>query len=163
MFVWGGSRGSTLLKDGGRLWIDIDHDGLLGGCDNCRLDFNPEQKDTDADGEGDLCDLDDGILLLRDMSKTSVAWQDEAVFEKFNLYRGSLVRLRTTGQYTQDPAIEPEAARYCQLVLNQQQDSRIPPIGEADFYLVSGVHAGVEGSLGTRSNGTERPNDHPCP
>jgi hypothetical protein len=35
--------------------------------------------------------------------------------------------------------------------------------GRELFFLVSGVLAGVEGTLGTDSEGVDRPNDHPCP
>ena len=42
-----------------RLSIDTDGDGVLDLDDNCPDDPNPEQIDTDLDGEGDACDLDD--------------------------------------------------------------------------------------------------------
>ena len=163
MIVWGGSRSNLNLRTGGRLLIDVDGDGLMGSCDNCPTTINPEQTDTDVDGEGDACDLNDGIVLITDVRKTQIAWQPEAGYQKFNLYRGSMDRLRTTGVYTQDPSIEPEAARFCMLVNPTQSDPRIPPLGHVDFYLVTGVSSGVEGSLGNRSDGTPRPNDNPCP
>jgi hypothetical protein len=37
---------------------DPDHDDVFGAADNCLLTYNPDQKDTDADGLGDVCDLD---------------------------------------------------------------------------------------------------------
>jgi len=37
---------------------DPDHDSVFGASDNCPLTYNPDQKDTDADGLGDVCDLD---------------------------------------------------------------------------------------------------------
>ncbi len=36
---------------------DEDVDGSADGCDNCPLDFNSNQADTDRDGVGDICDL----------------------------------------------------------------------------------------------------------
>ena len=41
-------------------------------------------------------------------------------------------------------------------------DPATPPHGQAFFYLVTGVHAGVEGILGTDSAGRIRPNNTPC-
>ena len=38
---------------------DIDADGVCDEVDNCPFDPNPDQIDTDADGEGDVCDDDD--------------------------------------------------------------------------------------------------------
>lgn len=37
---------------------DADMDGVLNGADNCPQYPNPDQKDNDADGVGDLCDQD---------------------------------------------------------------------------------------------------------
>ena len=38
---------------------DNDEDGILDTDDNCVAAFNPDQQDTDLDGEGDACDNDD--------------------------------------------------------------------------------------------------------
>ncbi|HIA05042.1 MAG TPA: hypothetical protein EYN66_24625, partial [Myxococcales bacterium] len=38
---------------------DIDNDGFLNEMDNCPMQANPEQTDTDLDEQGDLCDADD--------------------------------------------------------------------------------------------------------
>jgi hypothetical protein len=38
---------------------DIDGDGILNADDNCPLDPNPDQLDTDQDGAGNICDEDD--------------------------------------------------------------------------------------------------------
>lgn len=39
--------------------LDIDQDGVPEAQDNCPLMANPDQLDTDANGFGDVCDLDD--------------------------------------------------------------------------------------------------------
>jgi hypothetical protein len=37
---------------------DADADGVADAGDNCLLESNPDQRDTDQDGYGNLCDLD---------------------------------------------------------------------------------------------------------
>ena len=39
--------------------LDTDEDGVVDGDDNCPADANAEQLDTDQDGNGDVCDVDD--------------------------------------------------------------------------------------------------------
>ncbi len=49
--------------------IDSDADGLLNGVDNCRLVSNADQRDTNGDGYGNLCDPDfnnNGIVDSQD-------------------------------------------------------------------------------------------------
>jgi hypothetical protein len=36
---------------------DGDDDGIFDQCDNCPLHYNPEQRDDDLDGHGNVCDL----------------------------------------------------------------------------------------------------------
>jgi hypothetical protein len=36
---------------------DSDGDGILDSADNCPLNFNPDQTDTDGNGQGDACDF----------------------------------------------------------------------------------------------------------
>ena len=48
---------------------DTDDDGIADGVDNCPLTANANQRDTDGDGLGSLCDADldnDGVVNLRD-------------------------------------------------------------------------------------------------
>jgi len=52
-----------------RMILDFDSDGIPDFVDNCPIDFNPEQTDTDSNKEGDACDKDDdgdGILDRED-------------------------------------------------------------------------------------------------
>lgn len=48
---------------------DGDFDGIADYRDNCPSIYNPDQQDTDGDGEGDVCDGDDdndGVLDVND-------------------------------------------------------------------------------------------------
>jgi acid phosphatase type 7 len=48
---------------------DRDSDGIHNGPDNCPKTYNPDQKDLDGDGKGDVCDPDrdgDGQLDVND-------------------------------------------------------------------------------------------------
>ena len=143
--------------------IDSDLDGVLNACDNCVDVPNPDQGDVNHDFVGDVCDLDDGLILIGFGDQTSVEWQQENGYESWNLYRGDLGILRSTGVYTQDPAKVPVAMHACDLSTSPIPDALNPVRGQAFFFLVTGVHNGIEGSLGTNSAGVERPNDNPCP
>jgi len=139
LIVWGGSRdapGYGLLSSGGL--------------------YTPGHV-TDA------CDPNDGNILVWLPDGATVEWQQEAGFEAFNVYLGDLTVLKTSGIYTQDPGTVPLAGRACGLVGSTTPVVSNPPSGKGVFFLVTGVHLGVEGSLGTNSAGVERRNDHPCP
>jgi len=43
---------------------DYDGDGILDPVDNCPTTFNPDQADTDGNGEGDVCEDSDGDGIL---------------------------------------------------------------------------------------------------
>ncbi len=142
---------------------DPDLDGLCGGRDNCPTVANPEQIDFDNDGQGDLCDLDDDFIHVSLAPGDRVFWKPEIGFDSWNVYRGDLSVLPSSGIYTQDPSIYPLAARICSLIDTSLLDSFQPPRGKGVFYLPSGNRASVEGGLGTDSAGQTRPNTFPCP
>jgi hypothetical protein len=56
---------------------DADGDGLLDSEDNCTLDANQDQRDTDQDGWGNLCDADldgDGTVTALDLGAFRAAY-----------------------------------------------------------------------------------------
>jgi N-acetylneuraminic acid mutarotase len=144
---------------------DADADGVGDACDNCPTVPNPDQSDVNHDRVGDACDLNDGLILVTMLDQLTLAWQLENGFESFNIYRGDLAVLKATGIYTQDPATVPLAIQGCGFGFGQSSvvDDVMPPPGQGVFYLVTGVHNGFEGTLGTDSAGVTRPNTHPCP
>jgi hypothetical protein len=132
------------------------------GADNCP-GYNPAQTDLDLDGEGDLCDLDDGLIHSVWSDPETLAWQPETGFDAWNVYFGDLAVLRQSGVYTQAPGSNPLAARACALGEVWLDDPALPPEGQVRFDLITGVAAGAEGSLGRNSDGVERSNANPCP
>lgn len=54
-----------------KLITDTDNDGISNLTDNCVFVANPEQLDTDNDGEGDTCDDDDDNDGVKDINDNS--------------------------------------------------------------------------------------------
>ena len=105
------------------------------------------------------------VAGLQALSGGSIDWLALPGQESFNLYRGSLPRLAATGEHTQDPLVEPLAARICGLTpadLPWADPVALPP-GGAVFYLATLVEDSWEGGLGETSLGLPRANLHPCP
>jgi len=140
--------------DGDR-WGDV--------CDDCMNIPNDDQADFDHDFEGDVCDLNDGLILASMTSSSSMLYQVEQGMSRFNVYRGDMGILKTSGVYTQDPGVVPTAAQFCGMTSGSLFDPATPALKKVFYYLVTGVTSGVEGSLGTRSSGAPRPNANPCP
>jgi hypothetical protein len=95
----------------------------------------------------------------------SLDWELVPLVDSYNVYRGSLSRLRLLGEYTQDPLVEPMADVFCaqpQVAL-PFQDPYLPPAGEAVFYLVTVKITNWESALGTDTVGMIRPNANSCP
>jgi len=128
------------------------------------LDFNPTQSDFNFDGEGDACDVNDGLIYIFGTDdETFIEWQAESGPSSWNAYEGDLAVLKSTGVYTQSPGSNPLADRQCGVADPFVEDLVVPAAGKVRFSLVTGVTGGVEGSLGTNSAGTPRPNANPCP
>ena len=84
------------------------------------------------------------------------------MFELFNLYRGDLATLRTTGAaaITQPPG--GLADRFCELTQPSQVDDFAVPPGQAVFYLVTGVTGIFESHPGYDGEGNPRDNPASC-
>lgn len=71
--VWSpknGSRFAWAVRAGDVLAIDSDGDGVADASDNCLLVSNPDQRDSNNDGFGNLCDADldnNGIVNFVDL------------------------------------------------------------------------------------------------
>jgi len=164
--IWGGV--AVAAFDGGGRYvipsaIDSDGDTVPDSCDNCAMVWSPNQSDKDADGEGDVCDLDDGAIWEGRPDKTSISWQRESGFTAWNIYLGDLGTLKSTELYTQPEGSNSLADRHCGVMTTTVSDLVLPGPGEASFSLVTGVSGGVEGSLGTNASGVPRANANPCP
>jgi hypothetical protein len=181
-----GGSGATLI---GNLFTDPDFVSPLQAdyrlltvspCIDAAHESAAPSNDLDGfsrpfDGNGDLNDVSDigayeypggevfGLTFLADGQ--SLEWQMLALQDGYDLYRGSLARLRSTGEYTQDPLVEPMAAHFCDILPTAVPfaDTFEPPSGAGVFYLTTVVVGGWEGPLGLSSVGLRRPNDHPCP
>jgi hypothetical protein len=141
---------------------DTDGDRKADVCDNCALFPNADQSDADNDGEGDPCDENDGLPFLIVYFPDQIDWQTESTFLSYDLYRGDLEVLRSTSNYTQDPALVPLADRWCGLVDSFMPDDP-PPLGKATFYQLVVHTAGATIGLGVDGAGHPRPNTFPCP
>ena len=143
---------------------DVDGDGVHAACDDCPASYNPAQGDLDHDGEGDICDVNDGLIFVYGTDdRNYIEWQAESGYTTWNSYRGSLAVLRATGQYTQAPGSNQLAARDCGLSDPYAFDPPAPDPGEVAFSLVTGVTGGIESDLGTNGSGVPRTNATPCP
>lgn len=142
--------------------LDADGDTVPNACDNCRVTPNRSQADADSDGEGDLCDLDDGLFVVEFLDPDTLIWHDEPEFQSFNLYRSDLLFMLASAIYTQDPGLVPMAMHECRIPDAQFTESFAPPLGQAVIYWITGRSGGSESSLDTNSFGDPRPNDNPC-
>ena len=63
-------NGNCADDDGDGITDDYDGDGVCDYIDNCFYVFNPNQQDSDGDGEGNVCDFDDGIGIDEEFEKS---------------------------------------------------------------------------------------------
>jgi hypothetical protein len=173
------------------VWVlspfDTDGDGVAQLSDNCPLIANPTQSDVDANGVGDICQLDyDGDLIpdsvdcrpgdvkagrpgdikLTSLTKTSstvlvMTWTAFTTAESYDVSRGRLTQLRSNDFGT------------CQNLRDQNLTDTTfvepinPPVGDGYYFLVRGrdLGCGGVGTWGASSAGVERINSNPaaCP
>jgi hypothetical protein len=142
---------------------DSDSDALGDACDDCPFIWDPQQHDLDSDWEGDLCDLDDGLIYMRFPLADRLEWQEESGYTSWNCYMGDLGLLKSSGLYTQPPGPPGLARRECGITEPWKNEYTDLNPNQTVFFLIAGVSAGVEGSLGEDSDEVERLNQNPCP
>lgn len=148
---------------------DLDADNVADFCDNCVGSANASQVDADMDGFGPPCDCADAIAgihpgapppsdIADDVSLADngdLTWSGASLAESYNVYRGDI-----------GPTIHFAFNHACLagavpgLTAN---DADVPALNNAFYYLVSSRNCMAESGLGTRSNGSPRPNASPCP
>lgn len=87
----GGGGGSS--GGGNSVPLDTDNDTVADTSDNCLNTVNLDQRDTDNDGEGDACDLDDdndGIEDIADIDDDNDNLIEIASLEQLNWVRNDL-------------------------------------------------------------------------
>jgi len=99
-----------VVATGGRLNLasivvpapDTDGDGVPDDQDNCTLVANPDQRDTNSDGYGNLCDPDlnnDGIVNFGDLAAMKAVWltadADADLDDSGSVNFGDLARLKS--------------------------------------------------------------------
>jgi len=140
--------------------FDPDNDGRGSCVDNCPAEWNPAQSDRDQDGQGDACDLDDGVIEVWVGAANQVRWQQEAGFDLYDLYRGDLGALEDTDG---DGAAQNYGSCLAENLTGPTfTDAGMPQVGQGFIYLVTGRTAAGESDLGTASSGAPRPNVSDC-
>jgi len=109
-------------------------------------------------GYGKLRALEAGYQaasMVTDLAATPSGFTgtDSPFVDSYNVYRGTIPGLSSTSYGACLQKANPAPAF---------SDAATPSSGQAFYYLVTGVRAGVEGILGTDSAGRIRPNNTPC-
>ncbi len=96
-WIYGDDYGKSYTEASGSWDVlcgpDSDSDGLLDTLDNCPLVYNPDQADTDGDGQGDACES--VLIELSSFSATPksgaiiIRWSTGSEIDTagFNIYR----------------------------------------------------------------------------
>jgi hypothetical protein len=116
--------------------------------------------DSDCDGQDPVCPAASVELSLVDSD--NLTWASGDPGATYSVYRGDLDTLRTSGIYTQEPGTVPEANRFCGVAETSLAEPYRPASGSVVFYLVAPRSGAGDASLGTDSQGLQRPNAHPC-
>ena len=126
------------------------------------------------DGDGDMIALPDigafewpsaEVLDLVFIGPDTMTWQVDNASDVYNVYRGGISRLQSSGDYTQ-PLFLTLADQFCEFPASALPftDAFDPGFAESvAYYLVTRRGAAFEGSLGNDWVGALRPNDHACP
>jgi hypothetical protein len=141
-----GDMDGTAVVDIGAFEVvppDMDADGVPDGID-CAPSIGSAWRLPDPVGSN---------VTLSAFSGDNFGWTPVAQANLYNLYRGDL----GSGGF--------EFNHICLgsgLPGTFAQDTTLPAVGQAFYYLISGVNRCGEGSLGQTTSGQERPNPVPC-
>jgi hypothetical protein len=110
--------------------------------------------DNDCNGTVDVPGAEGNDITFQ-LSATDFYWaQSEGFGVKYNLYRGN---------FGGGAAYFNQACFLASLTNPSAQDPQLPSPGTGFYYLVAGRNNCGEGTLGSNSVGTPRPNNLPCP
>ena len=165
------------VNDDGDSVPDDDGDGIFDPCpdletsscdDNCPLDRNSNQRDRDGDGIGDACDTSDDIVHGGGAGQGGggspftdsgppydlFVWEPEVGAIAYTVYAGTLADLH----------LDSYGACYRNRIVTTYTVMDHEPVpGTGVFYLVAPVFLEGEGSVGDRSDHTERLVASACP
>jgi len=137
---------------------DADGDGVGDACDNCPSVFNPDQRDSDGVGQGDACPCQgpppEVAVDLFFVDHQTLVWSPSPAAASYDVCIGTF----GSGAWS--------FSHQCMvggLTYPAAPCPADPPVAAGLYFLVSGVNACGEGSLGSTSAGQQRPNPLPCP
>jgi hypothetical protein len=150
-------------------------------CDDCRLRVTITTAGGSASAVGGpfaIARHPDRITLAFTSART-IRVDDALARDRINLYRSDWSRFLATGEYTQDPAVVPAAARSCAIAEAGGSatvgDSFVPAPGAMAFYLATAQRLHEDGqvpgqkvplaesALGQDAAAAMRRNAHRCP
>jgi hypothetical protein len=128
--------------------VALDDLHFVNGCPA----FNSDG--SNLDGDGDRCDGDDGIVQGVRLGGERILWAPEVGSDDYNLYRGHV---------GSESFLPFAVCRMSGIRTTYWVDPILPIPGDAYFHVVTRTAKGVEGSPGTKSDGTERAFEASCP